>query len=98
MHTLIALKSLLNGLNKLIINEQAINDDLEANWSVVSEAIQTILRREVYPKPFEALKELTRTNKIINKKVLHEFIDSLDLRNEVKDELKKITPYNYTGI
>ena len=97
-HTLLAFKSLLKGLNKLIINEQAIKGDLEANWSVVSEAIQTILRREGYPKPFEKLKELTRTNQKINKKTIHDFIDGLDLRNEVKEELKKITPYNYTGI
>jgi adenylosuccinate lyase len=97
-HTLLAFKSLLKGLDKLIINEGAIRADLEANWAVVTEAIQTILRREGYPKPYEALKNLTRTNKIITRDVLHSFIDTLDLDGDVVEELKRITPENYTGI
>src|SRR3989339_1104670 len=97
-HTLIALKSLLRGLGKLILNEDKIKTDLEANWSVVAEAIQTILRREGYPKPYEALKDLTRTNHKIDKNVIHEFINSLAVTDDVKEELKKITPQNYTGI
>lgn len=97
-HTLIALKSLLKGLKKLVINKVSINKDLEDNWIVVSEAIQTILRREGYPNPFETLKELTRTNERINEKIIRSFIDSLNIRENVKEELRKITPYNYTGI
>ena len=97
-HSIIAIKSLLKGLGKLIINQGIINNDLENNWSVVSEAIQTILRREGYPNPYEALKELTRTNNIINKQTISDFIDNLDVSDKVKNELKQITPQNYTGI
>jgi adenylosuccinate lyase len=97
-HTLLAFKSLLKGLDKLIINEAGISKDLNQNWAVVTEALQTILRREGYPKPYEALKDLTRTNKIITRDVLHAFIDTLQLDRDVIEELKKITPDNYTGI
>ncbi len=97
-YTLIAFDSLRKGLNKLILNEQKIRDDLEDNWSVVAEAIQTILRREGYPEPYEKLKELTRTHKRITKESLHNFIDSLDVPDHVKEEMKRITPFNYTGI
>jgi adenylosuccinate lyase len=97
-HTLIALKSLMRGLNKLILNADAIRADLQGNWAVVAEAIQTILRREGYPQPYEALKRLTRTQKHIDKKAITEFIESLDVSQTVKDELLKITPENYTGI
>lgn len=97
-HSLIAFKSLLKGLGKVIVNEDAIKADLEDNWAVVAEAIQTILRREGYPKPYEALKELTRTGDKITKESIHQFIDNLNLTNDLKDELKKITPFNYTGI
>jgi len=97
-HTLIALKSLMRGLNKLILNEDAIRADLQSNWAVVAEAIQTILRREGYPQPYEALKTLTRTQKHIDKKAVAEFIESLDVSQTVKDELLKITPENYLGV
>jgi adenylosuccinate lyase len=97
-HTLIAFKSTLKGLNKILINEQAIEKDLEDNWAVVAEAIQTILRREFYPNPYEALKELTRKNERIDKNSIHTFIDELNVSDEVKTELKQITPQNYTGI
>ncbi len=97
-HTLIGLKSLLKGLNKMILNADAIRADLQNNWAVVAEAIQTILRREGYPKPYEALKDLTRTHVDINRKTMAEFIESLDVSRTVKDELLKITPENYTGI
>ncbi len=97
-YTLIAFHSLKRGLNKLILNEDKIRDDLEDNWSVVAEAIQTILRREGYPKPYEKLKELTRTHKKITKETLHNFIDTLDVSDKVKEEMKQITPFNYTGI
>lgn len=97
-HTMIALKSTLKGLGKLLLNEAAINADLEANWAVVAEAIQTILRREAYPNPYEALKELTRTNTGINAQTIAEFVDTLAVSDEVREELKKITPGNYTGI
>ncbi|MEW6468240.1 MAG: adenylosuccinate lyase [Bacteroidota bacterium] len=97
-HTLIAYQSLLKGLNKLILNREKIGQDLEDNWAVVAEAIQTILRRENFPKPYEALKELTRTNKPMNKKTIHSFIDKLGVSKKVKEELKKITPQNYSGI
>jgi adenylosuccinate lyase len=97
-HTLIALKSLLKGLGKLILNEQAIREDLMSNWAVVSEAIQTVLRREGYPQPYEALKALTRTHSTIDQKVIADFIKSLKLSEAVKTELLKITPENYTGI
>ena len=97
-HTLIGLKSLLRGLNKLILNADAIQADLQKNWAVVAEAIQTILRREKYPQPYEALKALTRTHGLINQKAIAEFIESLDVSRKVKDELLRITPENYTGI
>ena len=97
-HTIIGLKSLVRGLNKLILNEAVIRDDLQKNWAVVAEAIQTILRRENYPEPYEALKALTRTHEGINQKTIAEFIASLDVSPAVKDELLKITPENYTGI
>jgi adenylosuccinate lyase len=97
-HTLIALKSLMRGLNKLILNADVIRADLQNNWAVVAEAIQTILRREGYPQPFEALKALTRTHAHIDQKTMAEFIASLDVSQNVKDELLKITPENYTGL
>ncbi|MCQ2376265.1 MAG: adenylosuccinate lyase [Salinivirgaceae bacterium] len=97
-HTLIALKSLQKGLGKLILNADKLNADLEANWSVVAEAIQTILRREGYPKPYETLKELTRTNAVINKNSIAQFIETLNVSESVKAELRAITPQNYTGI
>jgi adenylosuccinate lyase len=96
-HTIIALKSIEKGLEKLVVNHSKMYDDLENNWAVVSEAIQTILRRENYPQPYEALKELTRGNNKIDKKAIHQFIDALKIDSEVKKELKKITPHNYTG-
>jgi adenylosuccinate lyase len=96
-HTLIAFRSIEKGLEKLVVNNSKIHDDLENNWAVVSEAIQTILRRENYPKPYEALKELTRGADHINKKIIHQFIDGLKINNELKKELKKISPHNYTG-
>ena len=97
-HTSIAFGSLLRGLNKLIIREDNIQGDLEKNWAVVSEAIQTILRREGYPKPYEALKGLTRTNAAITQTSIAEFIDTLNVSDALKNELKAITPQNYTGI
>ena len=97
-HTILAFKSMLNGLNKLILNESAINTDLDDNWAVVAEAIQTVLRREGYPKPYEALKELTRTNSHITKESLSIFIDGLEIDDKVKTHLKSISPFNYTGI
>jgi len=97
-HTSIALGSLLKGLNKLIIREDNIEKDLEKNWAVVSEAIQTILRREGYPKPYEALKGLTRTNAAITRTSIAQFIDTLSISDDLKEELKAITPQNYTGI
>ncbi len=97
-HTLIALKSLTKGLNKIIVNKEAIEADLENNWAVVAEAIQTILRKENVPNPYEKLKELTRTNKKITKENIAAFIDSLDVSAEIKKQLKNITPFNYTGI
>jgi adenylosuccinate lyase len=97
-HTLIAFQSTLKGLNKILLNELAIEKDLEENWAVVAEAIQTILRREFYPNPYEALKELTRKNDRIDKNSIHNFIDELNVSEEVKRELKAITPQNYTGI
>ena len=97
-HTLIALASLNKGINKLLINEVTIAADLEKNWVVVSEAIQTILRREGYPNPYETLKELTRTNSAINAESIAIFIDTLNVSETIKSELKKITPSNYTGI
>jgi len=97
-HTILSLKSLQRGLGKLIINEDKMRADLDQNWAVVTEAIQTILRREGYPKPYETLKNLTRTNKIITREIIHAFLDSLKLEPEVIEELKRITPDNYTGI
>ncbi|MDN3547754.1 adenylosuccinate lyase [Mucilaginibacter aquaedulcis] len=97
-HTLIAIKSTIKGLNKLLLNKDAINADLEANWPVVAEAIQTILRREGYPNPYEALKDLTRTNQQINGHTIAAFVDTLNISDEIKQELKQITPLNYTGI
>ena len=97
-HTLIGLKSMLRGLNKLILNADVIQADLQKNWAVVAEAIQTVLRRENYPEPYEALKALTRTHTTINQKAIAEFIETLDISRSVKDELLKITPESYTGI
>jgi len=97
-HTLIAIKSTLKGLGKLLLNKEAIKRDLDNNWAVVAEAIQTILRREAYPNPYEALKELTRTNAVINQESISAFIDGLEVSEDVKKELKAITPFNYTGI
>lgn len=97
-HTIIAIKSTLKGLNKLIINKEAIDRDLERNWAVVAEAIQTILRREGYPNPYETLKALTRTNSRVTQESIAEFIDTLEVSAELKAQLKKITPENYTGI
>jgi len=96
-HTIIAFKSTLKGLNKLIINKPAIEADLEDNWAVVAEAIQTILRREAYPNPYEALKALTRTNSKVTQASIAEFIDTLDVSAELKEQLKQISPSNYTG-
>ncbi len=97
-HTLIAFRSIEKGLGKLVINDAKIYEDLESNWAVVAEAIQTILRREKYPNPYEALKDLTRGNNKIDKKAIHGFIDGLKIKEEIKKELKKITPHNYTGV
>ena len=97
-HTLIAFKSTIKGIGKLIVNESKIKEDLENNWAVVAEAIQTILRRINYLEPYEALKDLTRTNQKIDKKSIHKFIDSLKVEKSVKSELKNITPENFTGI
>lgn len=85
-------------MSKLLLHREAIDQDLEKNWAVVAEAIQTILRREGYPKPYEALKALTRTNREITKKSISEFIGTLDVNEKIKEELKAITPQNYTGI
>ena len=97
-HTIIGFKSTLKGLNKLLIDKKTIDNDLENNWAVVAEAIQTILRRENYPQPYETLKQLTRTNKKITQQSIIDFIDNLEISQEIKKELKKITPQNYTGI
>ena len=97
-HTLVAFRSIEKGLGKLLLNDAKIYSDLDANWAVVAEAIQTILRREKYPNPYEALKELTRGKQKIDQKTLHQFIDKLTITAAVKKELKKITPHNYTGI
>ena len=97
-HTLIGLKSTLKGLKKLVVNTAKVEDDLNANWVVVAEAIQTVLRKEGFPNPYEALKELTRTNAKINREVIHQFIDKLEINKEVKTQLKTITPFNYIGI
>jgi adenylosuccinate lyase len=97
-HTVIALKSLLRGLDKLLIDTATISQDLEANWAVVTEGIQTVLRRVGYPNPYEALKALARTNKPIDRNMIQTFIDGLDVGDDVKTELKNITPHNYTGV
>jgi len=97
-HTLVAFKSIEKGLESLLINDSKIYADLDNNWAVVSEAIQTILRRENYPDPYEALKQLTRGNNQVDKKTIHQFIDTLKISDHVKKELKKISPHNYTGI
>ena len=97
-HTEIALKSITKGLNKLLLNKEALSAELEAHWAVVAEAIQTILRREGYPKPYEALKALTRTNEEITAESISQFIDSLELSATVKEELKAVTPHNYLGL
>lgn len=96
-HTLIALRSLLKGLHKIILNEVALVADLEGNWAVVAEAIQNILRREMYDQPYEALKQLTRGKSGITQDDIHTFIRSLSVREEVKQEMMKITPHNYVG-
>lgn len=97
-HTVIALNSLLKGMNKLELNQEAIDHHLEENWAVVAEGIQTVLRREGFPKPYEALKELTRKNEKITEKRIKDFIDTLDISEKVKYELRRISPFNYTGI
>ena len=97
-HMLIALQSTMKGLGKLLLNEKAIYNDLDNMWSVVAEGIQTVLRREGYPKPYEALKALTRTNGIINEEAIHAFIDTLNVSDNIKAELKTITPHSYTGM
>jgi adenylosuccinate lyase len=97
-HGLIAIQSTLKGLRKLILNEAAIAQDLDNTWAVVAEAIQTVLRREGYPHPYEALKQLTRTNVGITQETISEFIDTLNVSDKVKAELKLITPSNYTGL
>lgn len=97
-HTIIAIKSTIRGLNKLLLNADALNAHLEANWAVVAEAIQTILRREGYPNPYEALKDLTRTNAQVNAQTIAEFVEGLQVNEKIKEEIKKITPQNYTGI
>ena len=97
-HTFIALKSTMQGLDKLLLNEPAIEAELEENWAVVAEAIQTILRREGFPKPYEALKGLTRKNEAVTQSTVHSFVDSLPISDELKSELKAISPQNYTGI
>ena len=97
-HSILGFKSILKGLNKLILNEEAIRNDLDDNWAVVAEAIQTILRKEGYPKPYEALKALTRTNGLIEQSTMINFIDTLQVSDELKAYMKSITPFNYTGI
>jgi len=97
-HTVIGINSTIKGIKKLLVNTEKINSDLEMNWIVIAEGIQTILRREGFPKPYEALKELTRNNQEINKKTFTVFIEDLEISDEIKKELKKISPFNYTGI
>ena len=97
-HTIISIESVIKGLNKIFVNEEKINIDIEDNWIIISEAIQTILRREGFEDPYELMKDLTRKNIKLDKNSMHEFIDNLKINNEIKLELKKITPYNYTGI
>lgn len=97
-HSQIAFKSLERGIRKLELNGDRINEDLEENWAVVAEAIQTVLRKEGFSNPYEALKSLTRTNKKITRETIHDFVDNLDIKPEIKAQLKKITPFNYTGV
>jgi adenylosuccinate lyase len=97
-HTLIAFRSVEKGIGKLVVNDAKIYEDLDNNWAVVAEAIQTILRRENFPNPYEALKDLTRGKDRTDKKTIHQFIDTLEVKDDIKKELKKITPHNYTGI
>ena len=97
-HSLIALKSLRKGLGKVLLNKDALYQDLEHNWAVVAEALQTILRREGYPKPYEALKELTRTNAAITEKSIYDFIEGLAVSDAIKEEMHRISPHNYTGL
>ena len=97
-HALIAVTSTLKGLRKLLLNTDAINRDLDNTWAVCAEGIQTILRREAYPNPYEALKALTRTNNAITEQSIKDFIDQLDVEERVKEELRKITPHTYTGL
>ena len=97
-HTIIGINSTIKGINKLLVNSDKINEDLENNWIVIAEGIQNILRKEGYPNPYELLKDLTRNNKKINQNTFTKFIDSLDISEKLKKDLKKITPYNYTGI
>ena len=96
-HTYIAIRSILKGINKIELNQPAINRDLEKNWAIVAEAIQTILRKEGYPNPYEALKDLTRTNKQVTQESLAQFIDSLNVTDNLKKQLKAITPFTYIG-
>lgn len=96
-HTIISIKSLMKGLGKLVLNEEKIAADLDNNWAVIAEAIQTIMRREGYPKPYEALKELTRTQSSISSEIIHDFIDKLNISEKVRKELKALTPHNYIG-
>merc|ERR1719401_2012783 len=96
-HVAIALASIERGLGKLLINKAAIDKDLESNWAVVAEALQNILRREAYPKPYEALRDLTRTNEAMTQERIHRFVDGLNVSGAVKDELKAVTPFNYIG-
>jgi adenylosuccinate lyase len=97
-HTIIGINSTIKGINKLLVNSEKINEDLENNWIVIAEGIQNILRKEGYPNPYELLKDLTRNNKKINQDSFTKFINSLDISEKLKKDLKKITPYNYTGI
>ena len=97
-NTLIGLDATLKGLNKLLLNPAKLAEDLDKNWAVVAEAIQTILRREGFPNPYEALKGLTRTNAAIDRKSIHDFIATLDVSDKIKEELLKITPSNYLGL
>lgn len=97
-HTVLAFKSIEKGLGKLVLNKEKIQQELDDNWAVVAEAIQTVLRREQYPNPYEALKQLTRGKQQINKEVLHRFIDSLSVKDDIKEELKAISPHNYSGV
>ena len=97
-HSLIAIRSTIKGLNKLLLNQEAIDADLDNMWSVVAEAMQTILRREGYPNPYETLKALTRTNAAVTRQSIAEFVDTLDVPESVKEELRNITPHNYTGV